>query len=270
MRLNLLLLTFAAMPLCSMAQTGTANYNVVVSNETTNRLEATHIELYADYPLAIPYDFDVPANGSTPTVTIHRHMRSGYNTFYLPFFVNRDEIPSTDGKTYIYTSQDDGNVRFDRKDGIDANVPFLMTNVTEAEVLNFMFAKGVVNTPTEDSESLFKGNYDGAIGAEGKWGIGNDDKFVRGGASATIKSFAAFFTTSVGDVSTSKQIVLSDFEVDGINTIDYSTISPFDNLQSGNNAVYDLQGRKIANGNWSDGKISKGIYIINGKKILVK
>jgi hypothetical protein len=58
--------------------------------------------------------------------------------------------------------------------------------------------------------------------------------------------------------------------VDGINTIDYSTISPFDNLQSGNNAVYDLQGRKIANGNWSDGKISKGIYIINGKKILVK
>lgn len=265
MRLNLLLLTFAAMPLCSMAQTGTANYNVVVSNETTNRLEATHIELYADYPLAIPYDFDVPANGNTPTVTIHRHMRSGYNTFYLPFFVNRDEIPSTDGKTYIYTSQDDGNVRFDRKDGIDANVPFLMTNVTEAEVLNFMFAKGVVNTPTEDSESLFQGNYDGTIGAEDKWGIGNDDKFVRGGASATIKSFAAYLTVPTGG-NNAKQITLNDFETDGINTIDYSTISPFDNLQSGNSAIYDLLGRKVT----QRSTMSKGIYIINGKKILVK
>lgn len=262
---TLLLLALTATSLCSMAQTGTANYNVVVNNGSTNRLETTHLELYADYPLAIPYDFDVPANGSTPTVTIHRHMRSGYNTFYLPFFVNRDEIPSTDGKTYIYTSQDDGNVRFDRKDGIDANVPFLMTNVTEAEVLNFMFAKGVVNTPTEDTESLFKGNYDGAIGAEDKWGIGNADKFVKGSASATIKSFAAYLTVPTGG-NNAKQITLSDFETDGINTIDYSTISPFDNLQSGNSAIYDLLGRKVT----QRSTMSKGIYIINGKKILVK
>ena len=31
--------------------------------------------------------------------------------------------------------------------------------------------------------------------------------------------------------------------------------------------IYDLQGRKMVNGKWLNGKSSKGIYIVNGKKI---
>ena len=36
------------------------------------------------------------------------------------------------------------------------------------------------------------------------------------------------------------------------------------------NAVYDLQGRKIVNSKLSDGTLPKGIYVVNGRKVVVK
>ena len=35
-------------------------------------------------------------------------------------------------------------------------------------------------------------------------------------------------------------------------------------------AVFDLSGRKVANGKWLNGKLPNGVYIINGKKMVVK
>ena len=35
------------------------------------------------------------------------------------------------------------------------------------------------------------------------------------------------------------------------------------------NDIYDLSGRKV-NGKWGDGKWPRGIYIIGGKKVMVK
>jgi hypothetical protein len=35
-------------------------------------------------------------------------------------------------------------------------------------------------------------------------------------------------------------------------------------------AVFDLSGRKMANGKWLNGKLPNGVYIINGKKMVVK
>jgi hypothetical protein len=34
--------------------------------------------------------------------------------------------------------------------------------------------------------------------------------------------------------------------------------------------VYDLQGRKVSNGKWSNGQMPKGLYIVNGKKVVIK
>ena len=34
--------------------------------------------------------------------------------------------------------------------------------------------------------------------------------------------------------------------------------------------VYDLSGRKIVNGKSVNGKLSRGIYIVNGQKVMVK
>ena len=37
-----------------------------------------------------------------------------------------------------------------------------------------------------------------------------------------------------------------------------------------NGQCYDLQGRKVAHGKASGRKLAKGLYIINGKKVVVR
>ena len=48
-----------------------------------------------------------------------------------------------------------------------------------------------------------------------------------------------------------------------------STIGQSDNLQSYDEAIYDLSGRKVSNGKLSNGQMPKGIYIYKGKKIVM-
>ena len=57
----------------------------------------------------------------------------------------------------------------------------------------------------------------------------------------------------------------SDDDATGIENIEHSTL----NFEHSDGAVYDLSGRKI-NGQSSmvNGQLPKGIYIVNGKKIL--
>ena len=47
-------------------------------------------------------------------------------------------------------------------------------------------------------------------------------------------------------------------------------ISIVEALTGAENAVYDLSGRQIANDKWQNGKLPKGIYIVNGKKVLIR
>ena len=43
-----------------------------------------------------------------------------------------------------------------------------------------------------------------------------------------------------------------------------------DNINFNDDAIYDLMGRKIEDGKLSNCKLPKGIYIVNGKKTVVK
>ena len=52
--------------------------------------------------------------------------------------------------------------------------------------------------------------------------------------------------------------------IDGIEPIHNSQFSNFNSQ-----FIYDLSGRKIVNGKWLNGKLPKGIYIHNGKKLLI-
>ena len=62
----------------------------------------------------------------------------------------------------------------------------------------------------------------------------------------------------------SPELTISFGETAGIRTLDHLTSSP-----SGH-SVYDLSGRKLPNSKWSNGQIERGIYIVNGKKVVVR
>lgn len=194
------------------------------------------------YPFYTPIDFTATA------VQVTRSIKAGINTMCLPFYVGQAEI-STNCKIATYTSSTADAVNFTTADHADANVPFLATAVDAAATeLNFT-DKGVVNTPESFSEP-FIGIYV-PQSAEGKYGINNDGKFQKGASDATVKSFHALMTTIPAEARS--------ITIDGIST-GINNISVKNPIQN----IYNLNGVRV------DKVGNKGLYIINGKKVIVK
>lgn len=194
------------------------------------------------YPFYTPIDFTATA------VQVTRSIKAGINTMCLPFYVGHTEI-STNCKIATYTSSTADAVNFTTADHADANVPFLATAVDAAATeLNFT-DKGVVNTPESFSEP-FIGIYV-PQSAEGKYGINNDGKFQKGASDATVKSFHALMTTIPAEARS--------ITIDGIST-GINNISVKNPIQN----IYNLNGVRV------DKVGNKGLYIINGKKVIVK
>ena len=193
-------------------------------------------------PFYTPIDFTATA------VQVTRSIKAGINTMCLPFYVGQAEI-STNCKIATYTSSTADAVNFTTADHADANVPFLATAVDAAATeLNFT-DKGVVNTPESFSEP-FIGIYV-PQSAEGKYGINNDGKFQKGASDATVKSFHALMTTIPAEARS--------ITIDGIST-GINNISVKNPIQN----IYNLNGVRV------DKVGNKGLYIINGKKVIVK
>ena len=194
------------------------------------------------YPFYTPIDFTATA------VQVTRSIKAGINTMCLPFYVGPAEI-STNCKIATYTSSTADAVNFTTADHADANVPFLATAVDAAATeLNFT-NKGVVNTPESFSEP-FIGIYV-PQSAEDKYGINDDGKFQKGASGATVKSFHALMAT----IPAEARSVTIDGISTGINNI--SVKNPIQN-------IYNLNGVRV------DKVGNKGLYIINGKKVIVK
>lgn len=194
------------------------------------------------YPFYTPIDFTATA------VQVTRSIKAGINTMCLPFYVGQAEI-SANCKIATYTSSTADAVNFTTADHADANVPFLATAVDAAATeLNFT-NKGVVNTPESFSEP-FIGIYV-PQSAEGKYGINNDGKFQKGASDATVKSFHALMTTIPAEARS--------ITIDGIST-GINNISVKNPIQN----IYNLNGVRV------DKVGNKGLYIINGKKVIVK
>lgn len=194
------------------------------------------------------YPFYTPIDFTATTVQVTRSIKAGINTMCLPFYVGQAEI-STNCKIATYTSSTADAVNFTTADHADANVPFLATAVDAAATeLNFT-DKGVVNTPESFSEP-FIGIYV-PQSAEGKYGINDDGKFQKGASDATVKSFHALMTTIPAEARS--------ITIDGIST-GINNISVKNPIQN----IYNLNGVRV------DKVGNKGLYIINGKKVIVK
>ena len=208
--------------------------------------------------------FAIPDNFNAAEVSLTRNMREGINSFVLPFWVNPDELGANELATF-YKKSKDNEVTFEVKDktvGVDANTPFITCNVAADKAGNevtLSFAnKGFVATPASLGDQ-FKGVYT-PQSAEGFYGIDKDGNLHKGGASATINAFHAYYLPVDGaDASANISFVNETTGIDAVTTTSTSA----------NGAVYDLSGRRVA-ANLAAAKLAKGIYVVNGKKVAVK
>lgn len=210
-------------------------------------------------------------------VTLTRTLQpNGWNTFCVPFAISSSQIASVFGagtevkklasssfnaSTHVLT------LNFEDASSIEAGKPYLVWIGSESSIANptFSFVKivnGTTTTVTDNADFVPVMNPT-SVTANDK-----DILFVSGGNKLTwpknngdINGFRAYFHLHDTAADARSYELSFDGEVTAIQDIEYST--PDEN-QSNRHAVYDLQGRQVF------GQMSKGMYIMNGKKVFIK
>lgn len=208
--------------------------------------------------------FSCPESFIADKVTLTRKVREGINSFVLPFYVGASDLGAEALATFNKNKEAEGNsVFFTKADHVDANIPFItvkLTNAAENKVFDFFGNQKLVKaTTTVSFDDAFKGVYAPQT-AENLYGIDANGKFHKGGASATINAFHAYYQPVDGAEAPAN--ISFDGEATGIDAVTTTSTSA-------NGAVYDLSGRRVA-ASLAAAKLAKGIYVVNGKKVAVK
>ncbi|UKK48379.1 hypothetical protein L6475_14455 [Prevotella sp. E9-3] len=204
-------------------------------------------------------DGDVPtyAPGNYPAVKIARNLATNkWATAVYPFAVSGvDKIAVLDN--YAAST---GQLSFVSASNSTANVPFLMrSNADVSEIaLTDVYVEAINNNPSATANEVhFIGSYTkkDITNAEKNYVLSDNTIYPVGENAATINPYRAYF--QVDQAAEARALTLFiDGEVTGI-----SELVKMSNEQQGQ--VYDLQGRKVE-------KTAKGLYIKNGKKVVVK
>ena len=201
---------------------------------------------------------------------------SGWGTMVLPYSMTAEQLKDAfgDGVKVANLSAVDGTtLKFDESvQAVAAGEPFLISGVTKSGPF---VAKGVTDVVTEASKNVggidFIGTYTNMgstpFTTKDYFFVTNSNKLTRvsrDGMKMVLKGYRAYFHDGSAAGAKSFTVSIGDSEATGIDDI---------NAEEGNHDVYDLQGRKVASDlPWSEAKrlLRQGVYIVNGKRMIVK
>lgn len=243
-----------------------ATPNVVACHKTG---QATCARLVMDdaLPFATPRAFT-----AGETILKGRRLSAGWNTLCLPFALTAGAVEAAFGegsRVETFTAWRDGALHFaPTPDGVTAHEPCLLhapADKTEGET-----QLGRVTVEPEPAEGAvrehdgvrFEGNYAGTVSAAGRYGVTPDDRIVRGGTGAVLKSFRAAF--DIPETSATAALRLVHEGTTGADSAPTSAPGITD--------VFTIDGRRIMTdvtaGKATEG-LRPGIYIINRKKTII-
>lgn len=197
-------------------------------------------------------------------VTLSRTFPAGWNTICLPFATTTAAF-GEGVKAQAFISADNNGLNFGEVTELEANKPYLIYFKEAKETPTYFGTEITSTTPVSVTfgDFTFCGSYEASISMAGKYGVadqGNVQKLMLGGEGSTLKATRAYFTKS-GDQPAMININL-DGNATGIENIEQNQADIYD--------VYNLQGQLIRKNATSLNGLTKGIYIVNGKKVMVK
>lgn len=235
-------------------------------------------EYYYSYqPIVIVDDNDhqpntnISVNVYKTGYTIQRTIGAGkYVTAYLPVAVPAGDVPTGLTVYDLDPTSTTSEVKFIKKvDGIAGTHPYVLHNSTDGNLT--LTATVAANTTGQDfnlnvevlseknsAETLtFTGNYKVKAGTGAEWGLsgstGSTPEFKKIGTSGKIGAFRAYFT----GIAAGARPIFDDTE-------EFSTgINKVDNMLRQDSAYYNLNGQRVLSP-------TKGLYIVNGKKVIFK
>lgn len=252
--------------------------DAAVSGDAYFTIESTDIAAFESDKVAVSIaaatvlDEEVAPSLNAETIAslvVKYTAKSGWNTICMPFELTSDILTSIFGagwKAYEFKSYENGELGFGSTTSFYAGYPYIVYVGTAAIHAEGVKLQNINISRTEAQYDLkggayFRGTY--APIAAGGWtknadtdniyGVTSEGKIAKAGASATMKGFRAYFDLPAG--VTAPSLSVQD-QTTGITTI-------VSEGSQQNGEVYNLNGQKV-------NTPSKGLYIINGRKVVVK
>ncbi len=224
--------------------------NTIVDGKALNM-----ITLNETYPFNCPEGFSAESG-----VEFIRVFHAGNNSVILPFEVTKDELGADNLATYKETK--DNVAVFTPAENVAANTPYI-TVYGEGKANVTFGNKTFVATP-ENLGSGFVGTYSEIDGA-GLYCInGNGDAFAKGAEDSYVTPFHAYLEPA--DTSVAAYSIDLGGGTTGIASVE-------NGADDAKTDIYSISGVKVRSGVSSSSalqNLSKGIYIVNGKKVIVK
>ncbi len=209
------------------------------------------------------------ANGQA-VVKLNLDLEAGYNTVVLPFSLTSDEARALFGDDceVLYFGKSElagnGDLRMwfgheDENKGIVAGKPYVV-NMFDAPAATRYRGKAVITetAPVADSNVSFNGTYEAKALEDGIFLL-NSGNFVPAAANARAASGIAPYSAYVKALNPAVKNVTF--------TVDDNVASAIEEIDADlfneNDVIYNLQGVRVSNP-------EKGIYIVNGRKVMVK
>ena len=257
------------------------NVYIKVSGENIGELETDPVAVtISETPYVFDENSDVnPVISNNSVVKVIYTARKGWNTICMPFSLSgspsyMNTIFGEGWTAYAIDSYVDGVLKFSYTSNYMATTtPFLVYAPNAESHPDGVYLQSVsagsynwshININQTVGDATFKGTFApiDAPGMEGKYGVTTSGQIMNGNASANIKAYHAYFELASAPAKLS--IVIDEN--------DAPTLIGAVQMMEDNAAVYDMMGRKVEtlNGKVVSGQLPKGIYIVNGKKVIVK
>lgn len=221
-----------------------------------------------DVATAVSYD---EANNNTienvevANVTMTRTIKVGYNTVCLPFTLTANQVTAAFGagsEVYAFSENsadaNDVTINFYKGDGsITANTPVVVraTEASGSQTFEGVQVVAAESAAVEGKYFDFVGNY-APMTVEAKDYFISGGKLYKSAGETNMKAFRAYiFNKNKEDETPVKLFIEGEGIVTAIEGID-------DNINVNGN-IFNLAGQRV-------NKAQKGIYIVNGKKYIVK
>ena len=208
--------------------------------------------------------------GTLPVAVLNYTAKNGWNTIGVPFQLTNDILTTIFGegwKAYELTGYSNNEISFSQTTTFVAGYPYIIYAEAAPQEASFKLENLYISSATEREDVrgglAFRSTF--APIAPGQltdwWGVTNEGRIQPAGSGASLKALRGYFYTNAEAPDTN----LSEARIVYINLDGKVTaISSVKAQLKADGNTYDLSGRKLT------GNLKQGVYIQNGKKIVIK
>lgn len=203
-------------------------------------------------------------------VEFSRSFPAGWSTICLPFATTVEALGATQAQEF--TAFANNTLEFTKVSTgkLAANTPYLIhfeqaKDLSAAPIYAPMTVEGSTPKAVTFGDVTFTGNYTAGMSMEGYYGVAdkNGSQYImKGGSNSTLGSTGAYFSVA-GAAAEVNRLALDLEGVTAIGSVETEGAEDaFD--------VYSISGVKVRTGATNLDGLQRGLYIVNGKKVLVK